>query len=169
MIESVESHTETKIITTREGQLDALGSPFLKRVAILDDDTLLATFIKKEIDLDRPVAIGVTILERSKALMYSFLYEGKMIFWEWSLSLYLSPPVIYPYFKGPKACQPMYMDTWVSSFLPSLTWSASSNKRLLMYFSRDSFILRVYTEDLDKDIHNLQSVIDTCASVLSCW
>ena len=39
-----------------------------------------ATFIKKEIDLDRPVAIGVTILERSKALMYSFLYEGKMIF-----------------------------------------------------------------------------------------
>ena len=52
MIESVESHTETKIITTREGQLDALGSPFLKRVAILDDDTLLATFIKKEIDLD---------------------------------------------------------------------------------------------------------------------
>ena len=67
MIESVESHTETKIITTREGQLDALGSPFLKRVAILDDDTLLATFIKKEIDLDRPVAIGVTILERSKA------------------------------------------------------------------------------------------------------
>jgi len=80
MIESVESHTETKIITTREGQLDALGSPFLKRVAILDDDTLLATFIKKEIDLDRPVAIGVTILERSKALMYSFLYEGKLIF-----------------------------------------------------------------------------------------
>ena len=68
MIESVESHTETRIITTREGQLDALGSPFLKRVAILDDDTLLATFIKKEIDLDRPVAIGVTILERSKAL-----------------------------------------------------------------------------------------------------
>ena len=120
MIESVESHTETRIITTREGQLDALGSPFLKRVAILDDDTLLATFIKKEIDLDRPVAIGVTILERSKALMYSFLYEGKLIFWDWSLSLYFSSPVIYPYFKGPKACQPMYMDTWVSFFLPSL-------------------------------------------------
>ena len=59
MIDSVESHTETRIITTREGQLDALGSPFLKRVAILDDDTLLATFIKKEIDLDKKAAKNI--------------------------------------------------------------------------------------------------------------
>ena len=63
MIESVESHQETKIITSREAQLDALASPFLKRLAILDDDTLLATFTKREIGLDWPVAIGVAILE----------------------------------------------------------------------------------------------------------
>lgn len=94
MIESVEAHQKTKLITNIEDQLDALASPFLKKLAILDDTTLMATFTKENIVLDRPVAIGVSILELSKRLMYSFLYD-----------------VIYPFYGGPDFVQPMYMDT----------------------------------------------------------
>ena len=54
----------------------------------------MATFTKENIVLDRPVAIGVSILELSKRLMYSFLYD-----------------VIYPFYGGPDFVQPMYMDT----------------------------------------------------------
>ena len=93
-IENVENRSETKIITFVEDQLNALVSPFLKNVTILDDNHLLVTSYKKITRLDRQIAIGATILERSKAQMYGFLYD-----------------VLYPHFGGPEGCQPMYMDT----------------------------------------------------------
>ena len=73
MIETVEAHQKTKLIYCIEDQLDALASPFLKKLAILDDTTLMATFTKENIELNRPVAIGVSILELSKRLMYRFV------------------------------------------------------------------------------------------------
>lgn len=50
------------IIKTIEDQLNVLASPFLRSVEILDDDTLMATLVKRNIHLDRPLAIGTTIL-----------------------------------------------------------------------------------------------------------
>ena len=96
MIESLEAHQKTKLIYCVEDQLDALASPFLKKLAILDDTTLMATYTKENIELNRPVAIGVSILELSKRFMYSFLYD-----------------VIYPFYGGPEFVQPMYMDTGI--------------------------------------------------------
>ena len=93
-IENVENRSETKIVHFVEDQLNALANPFLKNVTILDDDHLLVTSYKKVTKLDRSIAIGATILERSKAQMYGFLYD-----------------VLYPHFGGPGSCQPMYMDT----------------------------------------------------------
>ena len=61
-IESIENHTDTLIIKTIEDQLNVLASPFLKSVDILDDDTFIATLIKHNMHLDRPLPIGVTIL-----------------------------------------------------------------------------------------------------------
>ena len=59
-----------------------------------DFDVSLSGFIKEKIEPNRPVAIGVSILELSKRLMYSFLYD-----------------VLYPFYGGPQFVQPMYMDT----------------------------------------------------------
>ena len=93
-IENVENRSETKIVTFVEDQLNALASPFLKNVTILDDAHLLVTSYKKVTNLDRAIALGATILERSKSQMYGFLYD-----------------VLYPHFGGPGGCEPMYMDT----------------------------------------------------------
>ena len=61
-IESIESRTDTKIVRTIEQQLNVMADPYLKEIAILDDNTLLASFYKKNVDLDRPVALGTAIL-----------------------------------------------------------------------------------------------------------
>lgn len=137
MIETVEAHQRTKLIFSIEDQLNALASPFLKKLAILDDTTLMATFIKEKIELNRPVAIGVSILELSKRLMYSFLYD-----------------VLYPFYGGPQFVQPMYMDTG-----GLILWL----KFICVYVNiLDSFVLRAYTENLDDDIRRLIKVMDTC-------
>ena len=93
-IENVENRSDTRIVTSVEDQLNHLANPFLKNVTILDENHLLVTSYKKEIDLDRAIALGATILERSKSQMYGFLYE-----------------VLYQHFGGPGGCEPMYMDT----------------------------------------------------------
>ena len=87
-------------------QLKVLSSPFLKNFAVLDDETIIASLVKKNVDLDRPISIGAAILgennytviiiilvyisERSKAVMFSYLYE-----------------ILYPFF-GRKGCIPLY-------------------------------------------------------------
>ena len=93
-IENVENRSDIRIVTYVEDQLNHLANPFLKNVTILDENHLLVTSYKKVIDLDRAIALGATILERSKSQMYGFLYE-----------------VLYPHFGGPGGCEPMYMDT----------------------------------------------------------
>lgn len=111
MIETVEAHQRTKLIYCIEDQLDALASPFLKKLAILDDTTLMATFTKENIELNRPVAIGVSILELSKRFMYRFLIVDLFTKTQSNLCSSFLYDVIYPFYGGPEFVQPMYMDT----------------------------------------------------------
>ena len=69
-IEGIEGHLDSHIIKDVEDQLRILSSPFLKSFAIIDDETMIATLVKKDVELDRPVSIGTAILGEP-----SFLYS----------------------------------------------------------------------------------------------
>jgi hypothetical protein len=116
-IENIEGHFKTKLVQNTEDVLNDLGSPLLKTFSIIDENNILCSFYKEKQLVDRPTALGVTILETSKAIMYSYYYE--------ILKVYFGQNI--------KTC---YIDT-------------------------DSFILRVYTKNLDEDLFNIRKTLDT--------
>ena len=157
---------DAHIIKNVEDQLRILSSPFLKSFAIIDDETMIATLIKKDVELDRPVSIGtailgepsylysyvfhsfyIFILERSKAVMYSFLYE-----------------CMYTFF-GRKGCIPLYTgnqesfieDTWFKYF-------QTQTKLFCLTSDTDSLVCKVYTSDITADLKKMamMPVLDTC-------
>ena len=101
----------------REDALNDLGNPLLKSFSIIDENNILCSFYKEKQLVDRPTALGVAILETSKAIMYSYYYE--------ILKVYFGQNI--------KTC---YIDT-------------------------DSFILRVFTKNLDEDLFNIRKTLDT--------
>lgn len=116
-IENIEGHFRTKLVQYREDVLNDLGSPMLKSFSIIDENNILCSFYKEKQLVDRPTAMGVAILETSKAIMYSYYYE--------ILKVYFGQNI--------KTC---YIDT-------------------------DSFILRVFTKNLDEDLFNIRKTLDT--------
>ena len=116
---------------------------------------MIATLIKQDVTLNRPIAIGTAILgkthlnsrhlflpfpssERSKSVMYSFLYE-----------------CLYTFF-GRKGCIPLYTGK-VNVIIECEGFTS-------ILSDTDSLVVKVYSSDIQTDLKKLADmpVLDTC-------
>lgn len=77
-MEDVRSRIDLKLINKWNGRCGArmlIARPNFKRCTIFDDELVAIELQKTNVDMDKPIAVGMTILDVSKITMYSFLYD----------------------------------------------------------------------------------------------
>lgn len=79
-IEQVRSRRRIVIVNTKEEVLKYLKSPFLKTFDILKENLAIFELYNGHVVLDKPVYVGVTILDLSKLFLYEFHYKFKEYF-----------------------------------------------------------------------------------------
>ena len=74
-MQNVRKHRDIKLVTTNERRNYLVSEPNYHTAKWFSED-LLATEMKKiELKMDKPVYLGLSILEISKTLMYEFWYD----------------------------------------------------------------------------------------------
>jgi hypothetical protein len=74
-MENVRMHMEAKIINTTEKKDKMIKNPRLKNWTIWDENYGLFELNKKVVKLNKPIQVGIAVLEISKTLMYDFHYN----------------------------------------------------------------------------------------------
>ena len=74
-IENLFKRFSTFLIRNEEQCLNALGSPYLKDFAFLEDGSVLCQHYHERVKMNRPSILGVSILELSKCLTYEYFYN----------------------------------------------------------------------------------------------
>ena len=74
-MQNVRKHRDIKLVTTNERRNYLVSEPNYHTAKWFSED-LLATEMKKiELKMNKPVYLGLSILEISKTLMYEFWYD----------------------------------------------------------------------------------------------
>jgi hypothetical protein len=74
-IQNVRNYSIVKLHTTKNSLLKAISHHTFKNFVILDDNLVQTNHFKPVICHDRPIAVGMSILELSKHTMFSFFYN----------------------------------------------------------------------------------------------
>jgi len=74
-IQNVRNYSIVKLHTTKKSLLKSIAHHTFKNYVILDDNLVQTNHFKPVICHDRPIAVGMSILELSKHTMYSFYYN----------------------------------------------------------------------------------------------
>lgn len=61
--------------TGRYGAANLIASPNFKKRTIFSDDFVAIEMARTEVLMNKPIIIGMAILDISKLVMYSFLYD----------------------------------------------------------------------------------------------
>jgi len=72
---NVQKRINAKLVTDPPKMIRAAGKATFKRCEIINSDLVLVESERTKILLNKPVAIGFTILEFAKLLMYEFYYD----------------------------------------------------------------------------------------------
>ena len=74
-IENQRTQRDIKIVTTREQALKLLNSPLTTSFTVVNENLMIFESIKRKIVINRPILIGVSILELSKMIMYQYYFK----------------------------------------------------------------------------------------------
>jgi len=74
-VENVRRRMTAKLVTDPQKMVRAAGKTTFKRCEIINSDLVLVETERTKITLNKPVAIGFTILEFAKLVMYGFYYD----------------------------------------------------------------------------------------------
>jgi hypothetical protein len=74
--ENIRNHKDIKLEMNDKKQKKLLSSPLYHSKRIFDNDVMGIELFKNEVKYNSPVAIGVSILDLSKELMYDFYYNS---------------------------------------------------------------------------------------------
>ena len=91
-VENVRKHIDIKLVTTKEKRIKLVSEPNYHSIKHFSDNLLAIEMRKTKVKMNKPVYLGIAILDISKTLMYEFWYD------------YLKPK----YKNNAKLC---YMDT----------------------------------------------------------
>ena len=91
-VENVRKHRDIKLVTTEERRIKLISEPNYHTTKHFSDNLLAIEMEKTKVKMNKPVYLGMSILDISKTLMYELWYD------------YLKPK----YKDNPKLC---YMDT----------------------------------------------------------
>lgn len=77
-MENVRSRVDMRLVSKWEGRYGAcslIAKPNFKRSTIFDENLVALEFEKTSILMDKPISIGMAILDISKVVMYEFYYD----------------------------------------------------------------------------------------------
>jgi len=74
-VENVRKRMNAKLVTDPQKMVRAAGKATFKRREVINSDLVLVETERTKITLSKPVAIGFTILEFAKLVMYEFYYD----------------------------------------------------------------------------------------------
>ena len=115
-MENVRKHRDIKLVTTDKRRNQLVTEPNYYAIKYFSENLLAIEMKKKKVKMNKPVYLGLPILEISKILMYEFWYD------------YMKPK----YDDNVKLC---YMDT--DSFIMNIKTKIFT-KILLMMLKKDS-------------------------------
>ena len=74
-MENVRNHIDFELVSTQERMQKCINSPTYKNSHIINDELVGVAKIKNELLLNKPIYVGMSILDLSKVHMYSFFYD----------------------------------------------------------------------------------------------
>ena len=74
-MENVRNRQNIRLIADSQKALKAVSKATFRQCEIINDDLLLVRGARQKITLNKPIAVGFTILELSKLIMYRFYYD----------------------------------------------------------------------------------------------
>ena len=74
-IENQKNQTEIRYVQNGAEALAYLNSPYTKGYSVINESLIIFEQQKKKVVLDRPIQIGVTILEYAKLVMFSYYHD----------------------------------------------------------------------------------------------
>lgn len=74
-IQNVRNYSDVKLHTTKKSLLKAISSHTFKNFVIIDTNLVQTNHFRPFVKHDKPIAVGMTVLELSKHFMYNFYYN----------------------------------------------------------------------------------------------
>ena len=74
-IENVRKHRDIKLVTTEEKRIKLVSQPYYHTTKHFSKNLLAIEMKKTKIKMNKPVYLGMSILDISKTLMYEFWYD----------------------------------------------------------------------------------------------
>ena len=74
-IENQREQKDIKIVTSRDQAIKLLNSPLTSSYSVVNQNLMIFECIKRKITINRPISIGVSILELSKMIMYAYYFD----------------------------------------------------------------------------------------------
>ena len=74
-IENQRDQKDIKIVTSKDQAIKLLNSPLTSSYSVVNQNLMIFECIKRKITINRPISIGVSILELSKMIMYSYYFD----------------------------------------------------------------------------------------------
>ena len=74
-MENVRKHMDVKLVTTEKGRIKLVSGPKYYTTKYFTGKLLAINMMKTKVKMNKPVYLGMTILDVSKTLMYEFWYD----------------------------------------------------------------------------------------------
>ena len=74
-IENIRKHRDIKLVTTNERRSKLVSEPKYHTINLISEDLSIIEMKKSKVKMNKPIYLGLPILEISKILMYEFWYD----------------------------------------------------------------------------------------------
>ena len=74
-IENIRNHSDIKLVTTDKKRSKLVSEPNYLTINLISEDLSIIEMKKPKVKMNRPIYLGLSILEISKILMYEFWYD----------------------------------------------------------------------------------------------
>ena len=74
-MENIKKHREIKLVTTNKKRSKLVSEPNYRTINLIFEDLSIIEMKKTKVKMNKPIYLGLSILENSKTLMYEFWYD----------------------------------------------------------------------------------------------
>ena len=75
MMENIRKHRDIKLVTTDKKRSKLVSEPNYHTINLISEDLSIIEMKKTKVKMNKPIYLGLSILEISKTLMYEFWYD----------------------------------------------------------------------------------------------
>ena len=74
-MENIRKHRDIKLVTTDEKRSKLVSEPSYHNINLISQDLSIIEMKKTKVKMNKPIYLGLSILEIKKTLMYEFWYD----------------------------------------------------------------------------------------------